>query len=467
MQFKRVDRSHLEVSSEVFGTQADGATVLVPIGDIAMALSALGGLRLRLQENFSTQLWSVLCEPILQDPLARVLKRTSGQSSLVSILEVIPASSSSSTPAGFESKQGSGVDVWEAAGVQGLQSAMENLLVTLRFIENHVLDGNKEWMGLLRKHLWEAEGALGDGLLSALRTVVAVAESAAAEDLEGVLGTARGFEQELVDMGLLLPENLRLTPFIRDIHKHIARERKISVLDSTREDIRQEWLSSLLVEGDDVREGKAVQPGSQGEEKGEVGLYLPSMRVSVCAKRLVETLEKSNEDPELQIETSRDCIALFEALVPHVHKDRIVSDPRAAAILHNDCLFLAHHLLLATVKAPGRISLIHLVPGIRRLGDDTFNRALTQTVSQIELNSSDPELSVSGVAPSEVLRRLDAFIAKIFEPCSVVTEWQQVLPEPLRQTAASALISRALGVLLQAMFRGRPSSSFSSNDLIR
>ena len=44
--------------------------------------------------------------------------------------------------------------------------------------------------------------------------------------------------------------------------------------------------------------------------------------------------------------TSRELLDLFRAIVPTLHATEVASIPRTAAVLHNDCVYLAHESML-------------------------------------------------------------------------------------------------------------------------
>ena len=437
-----IQDGQIQVSAEVFGTQADGSSVAVPMGDVAMALSAAGGLRLRLEQRFSQRLWNTLCLPILQDHSCSVLKRTSGPGGRISILQIVPSKDSDISP------------------TEALEQAIEKILVVLRFVEHYVVEGRKEWMALLQQEVWAADGRMGDQALEMLKQ--SVAEEGEGAAFEKALSQAKEFEEELVDMGIVSSQQRRLAPFIDDIHVHVQKERTAAILAATRKDIQQEWLSSVYIRGfsDEAKENKGGQNGAKDDEIDVSGsndglgeFKISPMRVSECAKRLVNTLLT----PSCETSVCADLVTLFMTLVPYVHADAISSSPRASVIFHNDCLFLSHVLLRHHSQ------LIHVVPALRKLGDGTFNKAMAAQLQEIDLGMGRPQ---SGFDVDETLKRVGEAIEKGLRPCAVVKEWQGVLGEGLRKTASEALVGRALGLVVKGVVDGRPSASFSSKEMI-
>jgi len=106
--------------------------------------------------------------------------------------------------------------------------------------------------------------------------------------------------------------------------------------------------------GPEGSSGGAASMTIGGQDDVEGGCFdMPNYRVSVVARDVVEmaheTLaEACTAEPtsaKLLFQTSRDLLFLFRAVVPTLYADDIANDARASMLFHNDCLYIAHHML--------------------------------------------------------------------------------------------------------------------------
>lgn len=80
---------------------------------------------------------------------------------------------------------------------------------------------------------------------------------------------------------------------------------------------------------------------------------MPDYRISTCAhgvmelahQTLIEACAGEAMCANLLFQTSRDIIFLFKAVVQTLYEDDIANDARACMLYHNDCLYIAHHMI--------------------------------------------------------------------------------------------------------------------------
>lgn len=93
---------------------------------------------------------------------------------------------------------------------------------------------------------------------------------------------------------------------------------------------------------------------NMGQDDIEGGCFdMPNYRVSVVARDVVEMahetlVEACGAEPmsaRLLFQTSRDVLFLFRAIIPTLYAEDIANDPRACMLFHNDCMYIAHHML--------------------------------------------------------------------------------------------------------------------------
>jgi centromere/kinetochore protein ZW10 len=122
--------------------------------------------------------------------------------------------------------------------------------------------------------------------------------------------------------------------------------------------------------------------------------------VAMVHETMNEACTASADCTSVLIHTARDILNLFRALVPTLHAEKLENDPRLAALFHNDCIYIAHHMLtighqyrdrLPTPSASSSsscssslpppqlfIGMVDLVPSFRQLA----SRVLTSQVNR-------------------------------------------------------------------------------------
>lgn len=127
--------------------------------------------------------------------------------------------------------------------------------------------------------------------------------------------------------------------------------------------------------------------------------------------------------------------------------------PQLAAVHHNNCMYIAHHLLTLGHQFRGRLSngtvtFVDLVPGFRRLGTECFlaqmqvqkGELLERLSSARNFSSVDDENNYSAAnrAVRQVLHQLKR----------LGTVWQDVLPVNVYCRAMGTLLNTALGEMV-------------------
>ena len=80
----------------------------------------------------------------------------------------------------------------------------------------------------------------------------------------------------------------------------------------------------------------------------------PACRVSICAHEVVELVHQTlNEactsgeaSAKVLYQTARDLFFLFRTVVPTLYSEAIANDPQACMLYHNDCIYIAYHMLV-------------------------------------------------------------------------------------------------------------------------
>uniref|UniRef100_A0AAY4DQM3 Zw10 kinetochore protein n=1 Tax=Denticeps clupeoides TaxID=299321 RepID=A0AAY4DQM3_9TELE len=226
------------------------------------------------------------------------------------------------------------------------------------------------------------------------------------DQYSAVIDETEQFEKHLKEMGYLSGEATDLLKYARNVNSHFATKKCQDVIVAARKLMTAEMHSTVKISPDyklslpklpspggerERFEGrKACQQEPQLESEQQLGprtLCLPVCRVSESVQQIVElavhTLSEavgSSTTCAVQLfYTVRNIFHLFYDVVPMYHKESFLKFPHLAAIQHNNCMFLAHHLLTLGHQFKPHLPLkdsiayfVDLVPSFRRLGIQCF-----------------------------------------------------------------------------------------------
>ena len=177
-------------------------------------------------------------------------------------------------------------------------------------------------------------------------------------------------ENHLLSIGYIQKDEKHLTVFLSDLHLIYAEKKRKNILYNAHGIMKREYINSITIT--DSLEKTCLNPSNENEKTlnkqvnfGEPesnddvtdGYFrLPSnLQVSKCAKSLVELvhetlLEACNAELKVKcvlilFHTARDVFMLFRAIVPTLYAADISNDARASMLFHNDCMYIAHHML--------------------------------------------------------------------------------------------------------------------------
>ncbi|KAF7648148.1 hypothetical protein LDENG_00161430, partial [Lucifuga dentata] len=151
--------------------------------------------------------------------------------------------------------------------------------------------------------------------------------------------------------------------------------------------------------------------------------------------------------------TVRNVFQLFCDVVPTYHKENLIKFPHLAAIQHNNCMYLAHHLLTLghyfRVHLPqplfeGVATFVDMVPALRKLGAQCFlsqmNVQRTELLERLSTahNFSNLDEEDNYTAASKALRQV------IHQLKQLGSVWQDVLPVSIYCKAMGSLLNTAI-----------------------
>lgn len=351
------------------------------------------------------------------------------------------------------------------------------LLLVLKTLHTHLLDvsiGEKKLSAILGELIWEeiCQCIIHECLLYSIPT-----NSSQLEKYITVIKETEEFEKSLKEMEFLQGDTTDLLKYAREVNCHFARKKCKDVIVAARKLMTSKMHNTVKITPDyKLRLPKLPAPGSQVKVKLEASeemtmentkqlsagsLCLPACRISESVQQLMElalnTLCEavgSSTQCALQLFfTVRNIFQLFYDVVPTYHKENLLKFPHLAAIQHNNCMYLAHHLLTlghhfrADLPQPlneGFATFVDMVPGFRKLGVQCF---LTQmNVQRAELlerlstahNFCNLDDEDNYIAASKAVRQV------IHQLKQLGTVWQDVLPVSIYCKAMGNLLNTAI-----------------------
>lgn len=307
------------------------------------------------------------------------------------------------------------------------------------------------------------------------------------QQYEEIIQSTEEFENALKEMRFLKGDTTDLLKYARNINSHFANKKCQDVIVAARNLMTSEIHNTVKITPDskismpdlpssDEDDKLQVQKMSATQYNEVVNLEpentldqhsfsLPPCRISESVKKLMELayqtlLEATTSSDQCAVQlfySVRNIFHLFHDVVPTYHKENLQKLPQLAAIHHNNCMYIAHHLLtlghqfrlrLAPILCDGTTTFVDLVPGFRRLGTECFlaqmqaqKRALLERLSSARnFSNMDDEENYS--AASKAIRQVLHQLKRL----GIV--WQDVLPVNIYCKAVGTLLNTAISEVI-------------------
>ncbi|XP_047234193.1 centromere/kinetochore protein zw10 homolog [Girardinichthys multiradiatus] len=354
----------------------------------------------------------------------------------------------------------------------------KKLLLVLKTLHSHLLDvsiGDKKLSAILGELIWEevSKCIIHDCLVYSIPT-----NSSDLERYNSVIRETEVFEEALKNMEYLQDDSTDLLKYARDVNCHFASKKCRDVIVAARKLMTSKMHNTVKINPESkLRLPKLPPPSSEVKTKQEVvkeevsmenskqlsacSLCLPACRISESVQQLMELAVNtlceavgSSTQCALQLFfTVRNIFQLFYDVVPTYHKENLLKFPHLAAVQHNNCMYLAHHLLtlghhfrahLPQPLSEGVATFVDMVPGFRKLGAQCFLAQLNvQRAELIERlstahNFCNLDDEDNYIAASKAVRQV------IHQLKQLGTVWQDVLPVSIYCKAMGNLLNTAI-----------------------
>ncbi|NXL51082.1 ZW10 protein, partial [Podilymbus podiceps] len=333
---------------------------------------------------------------------------------------------------------------------------------------------------LLGDVIWEE---LSDCLIQNCLVNSIPTNSSKLEQYIEVIKSTEEFEKALKNMQFLKGDTTDLLKYARNVNSHFANKKCQDVIVAARNLMTSEIHNTVKVTPDScVALPRLPDPGAgdhlkmqknhqllhndmvnleNGSKLSQYTFSLPTCRISSSVEKLMElayqTLFEATASTDqccIQLFYSvRNIFQLFYDVVPTYHRENLQKLPQLAAIHHNNCMYIAHHLLtlghqfryrLTNILCDGAATFVDLVPGFRRLGMECFlaqmrvqkGEILERLSSARNFSNMDDEENYCAAkkAIRQVLHQLKR-LGKV---------WQDVLPVSVYCKAMGTLLNTAL-----------------------
>ncbi|XP_067827031.1 centromere/kinetochore protein zw10 homolog isoform X2 [Heptranchias perlo] len=309
------------------------------------------------------------------------------------------------------------------------------------------------------------------------------ANSSQLDQYEEVIKETDQFEKKLKEMQYLQGHSTDLLKYARNINVHFASKKCQDVIVTARNLMTSEIHNTVKIMPDSkisIPKLPSLGSGSKpkmpktsniapsdmvnlgnGKQLSHRTLCLPTCRISESVQKLMElayqTLsEATSATPECAVQlfyTVRNMFHLFYDVVPTYHKETLQKLPQLAGIHHNNCMYIAHHLItlghqfqcsLPSPLCNGAATFVDFVPSFRRLGTECFlsqlraqrDELLERLSNARNLSSLDDgdNYSAANKAVRQVIHQLKS-LGKV---------WQDVLPVHIYCKAIGTLLNTAI-----------------------
>ncbi|KAF5921175.1 hypothetical protein HPG69_018575 [Diceros bicornis minor] len=307
------------------------------------------------------------------------------------------------------------------------------------------------------------------------------------QQYEEIIQSTEEFENALKEMRFLKGDTTDLLKYARNINSHFANKKCQDVIVTARNLMTSEIHNTVKITPDskisvphlpspdeDNKPEVQKMPTTQYDEVMNLepentldqhSFSLPTCRISESVKKLMELayqtlLEATTSSDQCAVQlfySVRNIFHLFHDVVPTYHKENLQKLPQLAAIHHNNCMYIAHHLLtlghqfrlrLTPILCDGTTTFVDLVPGFRRLGTECFlaqmraqkGELLERLSSARNFSNMDDEENYSGASKAvrQVLHQLKR----------LGMVWQDVLPVNIYCKAMGTLLNTAISEII-------------------
>ncbi|GAB6021738.1 Centromere/kinetochore protein zw10 [Chamberlinius hualienensis] len=274
------------------------------------------------------------------------------------------------------------------------------------------------------------------------------------------------FHNFLTGVGILPADEKTLISYARDVDTLIANKMCQTLLANARKLMLDDLHKSLKVgdnlNADDSSLRQQIKKESGVEEKPSVNIFsFPTCEISTSARDLLAMIDNIMEDATScssscavkLVTTVRNILILYCDIVSCYHKDSIETMPLYAALFHNNCMYIAHHIMTIGPMYNNRlpppfskdiVTFVDLVPKIREGGVEVF-------LAQMRAQKKNLISFLHQAGDFHNMATDDNFISKMEKAIKQCILHLEQLSKMWKNVLCSNIYLRSLGTLLNSV----------------
>ena len=190
---------------------------------------------------------------------------------------------------------------------------------------------------------------------------------------------------------------------------------------------------------------------------------------------LKECVDSTDATSALQLfHVARNMVDLFCAVLPSYHSSAILDLPRVAAVQHNNCMYLAHHLITLGHQFHSQLphplneqtcTFVDYVPIVRQLGDECFSTEMRKQSACIlrYLKSFGTFSKVSCDDQREVVWQ--AMQAAVYQISKLSKIYYDVLPAHMHRKVVGKLLDACMSEVIRMVLTMEDISAADATEL--
>ena len=308
-----------------------------------------------------------------------------------------------------------------------------------------------------------------------------------------IIGFTDSFDAEMKRIKLYSnpSKSSPISDFVSRLSQQYVDRRRTTILNNARDILLNNDYHNTVEVGEEI----SKEPSSIGDGSTEVDVMavfrLHKCTVSQTSTLIIglarQTMDEATspipaDDKSLTLlpsdlyRTAREILDMFRAIVPTTLETEVANVPRTAAVLHNDCVYLAHHCLTLGLEYKERFPpvagpddlrgvalrqtcmFVDMVPMFRELADQAMGDMLEKQHGQIhEVVGSRVTMFGASLKSNESLREWvdaeTAMKAGIYHAKHLSQAWRSVLSVEVHRRSMGFLIDAIFNIFLDQMFQ--------------
>uniref|UniRef100_A0A0C9R4G9 Zw10_0 protein n=1 Tax=Fopius arisanus TaxID=64838 RepID=A0A0C9R4G9_9HYME len=327
------------------------------------------------------------------------------------------------------------------------KSTLHNLKLLFQFLNQHFQCKieQKTFIGLISEQLSER---IEEELIKNCISKTIPDSSAGLQNFKEVEETVQVFEDYLVEIGFLLPEDFFLSQYISNVDRLYIDKKCQGLLNTAREIMRKDLHDSFKYEPEVSELPKSLKNCSNiimERKLSEKTFQLPACQVSKSARQILQLvrsiLDELTRSPEAcsvrLYYMSRNIFEMYAGAVPEYHKKFLETVPQQVALFHNNCMYFAHHLMtlgyeyqqkIPTHLEKHNVTYVDLTLKLRVVGAEYFMNHMKyqrNIITEIINDSGLSQLGQSSKLPPSTEKALRQCVRQLE---LLKTVWSEVLP---------------------------------------